>query len=59
VLQIVKEVNSNISPMHGSGDFIEGIQLELDTFRSSSIVHIRREANSVTHSSKECSHQFC
>jgi len=32
-----------------SMDFIEGIQVELGTFRSSSIVHIRREANSTAH----------
>jgi hypothetical protein len=31
--------------MHSSGHFIEGIKKELDTFRSPSVVHIRREAN--------------
>jgi hypothetical protein len=35
--------------MHGLGQFIEGIQVEFDTFRSSSIVHIRRETNSTVH----------
>jgi ribonuclease HI len=48
-LQIVTEVKSNISSKHGSGHFIEAIQVELGTFRSSSIVHIRREANSTAH----------
>lgn len=48
-LNCYRSKNSNISPMHGSGHFIEGIQVELGTFRSSSIIHIRRETNSTVH----------
>ncbi|XP_062170937.1 uncharacterized protein LOC133876697 [Alnus glutinosa] len=48
-LQIVKKVNSNSSSMHSSGHFIEGIKEELGTFRSFSVVHVRREENFATH----------
>jgi hypothetical protein len=35
--------------MHSSGHFIEGIKEELGTFRSYSVVHVRREANFAAH----------
>jgi hypothetical protein len=35
--------------MHSSGNLIEGIKKEFGTFRSSSVVHIWKEANCVAH----------
>jgi hypothetical protein len=34
---------------HSSGHFIKGIEKELSTFRSSSVVDVRREANCAAH----------
>jgi hypothetical protein len=41
--------NWTSSSMHSSGHFIEGIKEELSTFRSSAVVHVRRETNCAAH----------
>lgn len=58
-LQIVKEVNSDILFIHNFVHFIEGIKHELGNFRSSSVVHVRREANLAAHTlAKEAANNF-
>lgn len=44
-MHIVQEINAKNAPMIRSGHPVKGIQQEMNSFRSRSIVHVKRDAN--------------
>jgi hypothetical protein len=48
-LQIVQKINSESPNLSRIGHFVKSIQQELGLLRSSTIVHVKRQANLATH----------
>jgi hypothetical protein len=48
-LQIVRDCATNVSNMNKYGHLVKGIKYGMRYFRTASIVHVKRKANSAAH----------